>query len=217
VDIVDLSAPDPHADRTHRVQLTDQVAAVLALAGFGCALASQWYGWFAIRGITGPADVIQSTSDLGLPTVVGMNDANTSLQTAYYLVWLSTLVCCGAILFVPAERRRPLFGAAVGSLAALTMIVLPVLRDPSRFLSGVLGQFIISVHASHRAGSYWVIAAIAVLAASLVAAVGGQVLPRSQAPRAAATPDGPARVMPVDHAAYVRPIEVEPAAQPYLR
>jgi hypothetical protein len=53
----------------------------------------------------------------------------------------------------------------------------PVLRKPAIVIDGIVGDFSVEVHARHTAGSYFVIAALAVIALALAVAVRGRVLP----------------------------------------
>lgn len=148
-----------------------QVAALMIVVGFALVLASQWFGWFAIRQDTFDA------ADSHVPTSFGMADTPSFLQIPYYLVWLAIFSCSGAAVFAPQSRRRPWFAAAAGALATQVVIVVPVLRKPSIVIDGIIGDFSVAVRAQHTTGSYCVIAALVIIAAALIIAVGGRVMP----------------------------------------
>ncbi len=164
VDIVNVDPPRALPFRRGRLTLRD-LASGLLIIGFGLVLASQWFGWFSIH---------QETFDAGdshIPASFGMADTPSFLQIPYYLVWLAVFGCGGAVVFAPGARRLAWFGAAAGALATQVIIVVPVLRKPAIIIDGIVGDFSVVVHARHAAGSYLVIAAIAVIAVAIVVAV----------------------------------------------
>jgi hypothetical protein len=177
VDLTTLAPRRDHADLSLRFyHLRRQIgpthiATALVVAGFALVVGSQWFGWFSIHEETFDA------ADSHIPSSFGMADTPSFLQVPYYLVWLAVFATSAAVLFAPESRRRTWFGAAAGALATQVLIVVPILRRPAIVIDGIIGDFSVEVHARHTAGSYFVIAAIAVIAVALGIAVRGRVLP----------------------------------------
>lgn len=164
VDIINVDPPRALPVRRRRLTLRD-LAAGLLVVGFGLVVASQWVGWFSIQEETFDA------ADSHIPASFGMADTPSFLQVPYYLVWLAVFAFGGAVVFAPRMRRMAWFGAAAGALATQVIIVVPVLRKPAIIIDGIVGDFSVVVHARHTAGSYLVIASIAVIAVAMVVAV----------------------------------------------
>jgi len=150
-----------------------RASAILVVAGFALVMASQWFPWVHIS----TTRRFFSSDDPTIPTSAGMTSADV-LQIPYYVVWLIVFVCCGALVYTTGPRRRAYFGAAAGALAAQALIVVPILHRPMALVNdGFLPEGSQGLHIVHTAGSYYVIAAFVVLAAAMLIAVGGRVLP----------------------------------------
>jgi len=149
------------------------LAGLLAALGFVLVLGSQMYPWVHVTHRP-------SRDALGLiiPADLGILGSTAYLQIPYFILWFGVFAATGVTLFAAPSRRRPAFGVAVGAMAAQLLIVLPVLRHPAQLLSsGLVSAAPKSLVFVHTLGSYLVIAAFIVLAAALVVAVNGHVLP----------------------------------------
>lgn len=156
-----------------------QRSAVLLSVGFLLVLASQWYPWVRVTGVSKEFDGVMPLRNGDMINSYGI------LPIPYYLLWLMVFMSAGSLLFAAGRRRRALFGAAVGALATQLLIVIPVLHRPAVL---VYDSRIPNLRVVHTAGSYFVIAAFAVIATALVTAVSGKVLP-SRFEDAGAAPD----------------------------
>jgi hypothetical protein len=186
MDIVDLGARDEPDDRpvrrVPRVRL-EIVATVLLVAGFALAVASQLEPWFRITTTGGDQHF---GADLGLTKhSVGMIDSDALVSLPYYLLWLLILVLCSAVVFSVGNRQRVLFGASAGALAAQAMLLAPVVHRPLLLISSDLDgddDLTRLLKVSRAGGVYLALAALVVLAAAMVVAVRGRVLPVPERP-----------------------------------
>jgi len=162
------------------------LALALFVLGFVLVLGAQLTPWIRLDL---PARYQPPVADT--PSTLNMLDAGL-IMVPYYLVWISVFVCCGALLYTENRRRRVLFGAAAGLLAAQVLIVVPVLQKPSILWSVYLVDSA-KVKATHALGSYLVVAAFLAIAAGLVVAVRGRILPEapSSGPAAPMVPAQP--------------------------
>lgn len=213
------AAPDRFAGLAVRARASQSVhlrtvAAGLVMVGFVLAAASQVLPWMTVGGNLG------AESDLG--PISGREfaaaDGASVLLFAYDVLWLPILALCGACVFSAGRRQRVLFAAAAGSLAAQTMIMLPMLAKPGRIIGEVALFDNGTLRATRGAGAWFAVAAMVLFAGAVVLAVGGRVLPTEVAePRPAPVYDGyppeppPVEAPPVDmHAALA-------ASQSYQR
>jgi len=152
-----------------------RASAILVVVGFALVMASQWFPWVRI---SATVSIFASDDNItSVPTSAGMTSADV-LQIPYYIVWVVVFVCCGALVYATGPRQRAYFGAAAGALAAQALIVVPVLHRPMALVNdGFSPDGIRQAHIVHASGSYCVIAAFVVLAAAMLIAVGGRVLP----------------------------------------
>jgi hypothetical protein len=170
-----LSAFRPHIMRWRRqMARTGRRSAAIGLAvAFVLLFSSQWLSWANV-GTDGPGQ----SSEVG----VGIDGGPTILVLAYYLIWALVLALAGATVYAPRRARHALFGAAIGAIAVQFVAVVPLLRHP-KGLVGVdvtnLPQFqnATELVVTRQAGMFCAVAALLVLAFSMVLAVGGDVVP----------------------------------------
>jgi hypothetical protein len=153
---------------------TGRRSAAIGLAvTFVLLFSSQWLSWANV-GTDGPGQ----SSGVG----VGIDGGPTILVLAYYLIWAVVLALAGATVYAPWRARHALFGAAVGAIAVQFVAIVPLLRHP-KGLVGVditnLPQFqnATELVVTRQAGMFCAVAALFVLAFSMVLAVGGDVVP----------------------------------------
>jgi hypothetical protein len=153
---------------------TGRRSAAIGLAvTFVLLFSSQWLSWANV-GTDGPGQ----SSGVG----VGIDGGPTILVLAYYLIWAVVLALAGATVYAPRRARHALFGAAVGAIAVQFVAIVPLLRHP-KGLVGVdvtnLPQFQTATElvVTRQAGMFCAVAALVVLAFSMVLAVGGDVVP----------------------------------------
>ena len=174
-----------HYARTHG----QRAAGAALIVTFVLVLASQWFPWADIHPDRG------SGADLK----VGIDNAMTTMVLTYYLMWVIALALAGATVFAPARARRALFGASMGSIAALFISIVPLLRHPKGLVNQI-GDLLSPTGATtlvvtRQPGMFCAVAALAVLAAGMVLAVGGDVLPAAS-PGAAADESTPVATTP---------------------
>jgi hypothetical protein len=171
------------------------LAALLVVAGFLLVVASEWYPLVK-------ASFRDPNSDT-LSTVhrqLGMMNSETLLQIPYFLIWVVVFMSAGALAFASKARRQVLFGASAGALAVQALIVLPILRTPSMIVFSDPDEATGLVIA-RGAGTSYLIAAFFALAAAMIVAVGGRVLPAAtdgdgRPPMADPAPDAAAGAVP---------------------
>jgi hypothetical protein len=150
-----------------------RVAAALVMVGFVLVGASQLLPWITVVGGAG------IESDLG--PVGGREfataDGASVLLFAYDVIWLPVMALSAMCVFAHGPRQRALFAAGVAALATQVTLMLPMLTRPGR----IVGQASLfetgGLRADLGAGAYFAVAAVLVLAGSLVLAVNGRVLP----------------------------------------
>jgi len=170
-----LSVFGPPIMRWRRqVARTGRRSAAVGLAvAFVLLLASQCLSWANVA-TDGPGQ----SSDVG----VGIESAPTVLVLAYYLIWTVVLALAGATVYAPRRARHALFGASLGAIAVQLIAIVPVLQHPK----GLVGVEVTSLPefqsatelvVTRQAGMFCAVAALLVLAFSMVLAVGGDVVP----------------------------------------
>ena len=173
---------------------------------FVLLLASQWMPWANVAPQLTPTNgvdpnessfqsvelVVRGTHD------VGINDANTAMTLTYYLMWVIVLALAGATVFASRRSRQPLFGATIGAVVVQFVAILPLLRHPKGLIINAISEIGARTGATELivtrgAGMFCAVAALVVLAGSMVFAVQGNVLPSLAADEAeepfAGTPD----------------------------
>jgi hypothetical protein len=189
-----------------------QIATGLVVVGLVALLASQYFPWMSFKSMA--TAFTPDDGAIPLPaSSTSIVDAG-ALLVPYYLCWLVALVMCGACVYASGRWRTHFFGGAIGSLAMVVVILLPIVRTPARLITastlGVLG-YTRDLHLVTHRSSGMVYALIAVLAFGLAGtvAVRGRVLP------AATRPDEPIEhAPPPSHTLTVASYEIaeEPVA-----
>ncbi len=162
------------ANRTFGKASSSGLATLLFACGFLLLLASQWFPM--VSATINPATF--NSDEFGAPLKSGnMADAQLIMQIPYYLVWLVVFVLLGALLFAPPTRRQVFFGAGAGALGVQTLIVLPILRKPLFLLDGNPAEPMTGITTHYQSGTFFLVAAFVALAAAMVVAVRGRILP----------------------------------------
>jgi hypothetical protein len=157
---------------------------------FVLLLASQWMPWANIAPQSAPSTSLDANGD---PVVtfqslvngtydVGINDASTAMTLTYHLMWVIVLALAGATVFASRRSRQPLFGATIGAIVVQFVAILPLLRHPKGLIVNAISEIGASSGAAELivtrgAGIFCAVAALVVLACSMVFAVQGNVLP----------------------------------------
>jgi hypothetical protein len=196
-DIDDDGAPRPSrlalARRQWRGYVTQhgRRGAVIGLAvTFVLLLASQWMPWANVVpqsnqnlnfDATANAVATLATSSSGA-FEVSIDDANTAMILTYHLMWVIVLALAGATVFASRRTRQPLFGAAMGAIVVQFVAIIPLLRHPRGLIVNAIsdiaaGSGATELVVTRQAGMFCAVAALVVLAGSMVFAVEGNVLP----------------------------------------
>ncbi|HKE63795.1 MAG TPA: hypothetical protein VKB59_03985 [Micromonosporaceae bacterium] len=157
-------------------------AAAGLLAAFVLLVVSQSAPWASV----GAARVDHSQD-----VPIGIDGGSTALVLTYYVMWTIVLSLAGATVFAPPRVRQPLFGATVGALVVQFVAILPLVRHPKMLVSAEVAasaQFgdASELLVTRQPGMFCAVTALVVLAAAMVCAVGGNVMP---APPVPAAPD----------------------------
>jgi hypothetical protein len=190
-----------------------QRGAVIGLGiTFVLLFASQWMPWANVTpqstptagfdatgsAVTGAQFLARGTYD------VGIDDSNTAMILTYHLMWVIVLALAGATVFASRRLRQPLFGATIGAIVVQIIAIIPLLRHPRGLIINAISDIAASSDASELvvtrgAGMFCAVAALVVLAGSMVFAVEGNVLPSiaadAEAEQITSTP-GPAPDLP---------------------
>jgi hypothetical protein len=159
-------------------------------AAFVLLLASQWMPWANVVPQSGSSSSLDVTGNL-VATVatsstdafnVGIDDANTAMILTYHLIWVIVLALAGATVFAPRRMRQPLFGAAIGTIVVQFVAIVPLLRHPKGLIVNAISDIGTRTGATElvvtrQPGMFCAVAALVVLAGSMVFAVEGNVLP----------------------------------------
>src|SRR5262245_25373225 len=153
-------------------------AAVGLLTAFVLLVVSQWAPWASV----GAANVDHSQD-----VPVGIDGGSTVLVLTYYVMWTLVLSLAGATVFAPPRVRQPLFGATIGAIVVQFVAILPLVRHPKTLVSAEVAassQFgnATELLVTRQPGMFCAVAALVVLAATVVFAVGGNVMPSADAP-----------------------------------
>src|SRR5215475_13749192 len=150
-----------------------RTAAIALIVAFVLVFASQLFPWADVR--TAP--------DRGPSFTVSIDDGANTLFVSYYLLWVAVLGLAGATVYASDRARRPLFGATMGAIVAQFVAIVPILRHPSALALNRIDQFdqsgdgATTLIVTRQPGIFCAVVALAVLAAGMVLAVGGTVLP----------------------------------------
>lgn len=174
-------------------------------ATFVLLFASEWMPWAHVTpqsapGVDDSGDNIVSNfpSSPGGGFNVGIGDANTLMIVTYHLMWVIVLGLAGATVFASRRVRQPLFGATIGATVVQFVAIVPLLRHPKGLIVNAIsdiaaGSDATALVVTRGAGMFCGVAALVVLAGSMVFAVQGNVLPSATADDrdepVAATPD----------------------------
>jgi hypothetical protein len=185
---------------------------------FVLLLASQWMPWANITPQSTPSDDVQVLVRGAYD--VGIDDSNTAMILTYHLMWVIVLALAGATVFASRRMRQPLFGATIGAIVVQFIAIVPLLRHPKGLIVNAISDIAARSDATELvvtrgAGMFCAVAALVVLAGSMVFAVEGNVLP-SPAADAEAEPmtgtPGPAPDLPdVDIAVDIEILPDQPA------
>ncbi|HEU0238619.1 MAG TPA: hypothetical protein VFR11_04985 [Micromonosporaceae bacterium] len=157
-------------------------AAAGLLAAFVLLVVSQSAPWASV----GAANVDHSQD-----VPIGVDGGSTVLVLTYYVMWTIVLSLAGATVFAPPRVRQPLFGATIGALVVQFVAILPLVRHPKMLVSAEVAasaQFrdATELLVTRQPGMFCAVTALVVLAAAMVCAVGGNVMPAAPVP---ASPD----------------------------
>ena len=168
---------------------------------FVLLLASQWMAWATVTPQSTPTSVVDSNGnpeqslqiDVRGTYDVGINDANTAMTLTYHLMWVIVLALAGATVFASRRSRQPLFGATIGAIVVQFVAILPLLRHPKGLIVNAISEIAAGSGATELivtrgAGMFCAVAALIVLAGSMVFAVQGNVLPSFAADEEGAEP-----------------------------
>jgi hypothetical protein len=195
-----------HQWRSYVIQHGRRGAVIGLGITFVLLLASQWMPWANVtpqvtptNGVDANASSFQSVELVVRGTYdVGINDANTAMTLTYHLMWVIVLALAGATVFASRRSRQPLFGATIGAIVVQFVAILPLLRHPKGLIVNAIsdiaaGSGATELIVTRGAGMFCAVAALIVLAGSMVFAVQGNVLPSLAADKAdvpfAGTPD----------------------------
>jgi|GEM_PF-6592811 len=192
---------------------------------FVLLFASQWMPWATVTPRSTPSNnfaagnpvtsvqlLVRGTYD------VGIDDANTAMNLTYHLMWVIVLALAGATVFGSRRTRQPLFGATIGAIVVQFIAIVPLLRHPKGLIVNAIsaiaaGSDATELVVTRGAGMFCAVAALVVLAGSMVFAVEGNVLPSpvAEAEPMTGTP-GPAPDLPnVDIAVDIEVLPDQPA------
>jgi hypothetical protein len=200
-DIDDDDRPRPsrlslarHQWRSYVVQHGRRGSMIGLGATFVLLLAAQWMPWANVTPQTIPTNGVDASgnavttfqSDVSGTYDVGINDASTAMTLTYHLMWLIVLALAGATVFASRRSRQPLFGATIGAIVVQFVAIIPLLEHPKGLIVNAISEIAASNGASELivtrgAGMFCAVAALIVLAGSMVFAVQGNVLPSSAA------------------------------------
>jgi hypothetical protein len=188
-----------------------------AVVGLGITFvllfASEWMPWANVTpqsagGLDDSGDSIGTLSSLpGGGFSVGIGDANTLMIVTYHLMWVIVLGLAGATVFASRRVRQPLFGATIGATVVQFVAIVPLLRHPRGLIVNAIsdiasGSDATALVVTRGAGMFCGVAALVVLAGSMVLAVQGNVLPSATADDrdepTAATPEFEPHIPAVD-------------------
>jgi hypothetical protein len=194
-DIDDGLAPRPNRLATSARQWWRYVtvngrrsAAIGVAFTFVLLLASQWIPWAKVQPQTGSVTDASGSGAVGTLDLVGgaykvgIDDASTTLTLSYYLIWVIALALAGATVFASRRTRQPLFGAAIGAIVVQFVAIVPLLRHPKGLIVNSISDIAAGSNATElvvtrEPGIFCAVAALLVLAAAMVLAVDGKVLP----------------------------------------
>ena len=104
------------------------------------------------------------------------------MTLTYHLMWVIVLALAGATVFASRRSRQPLFGATIGAIVVQFVAIVPLLRHPKGLIVNAIsdigaGSGATELIVTRGAGMFCAVAALVVLAGSMVFAVQGNVLP----------------------------------------
>jgi hypothetical protein len=148
--------------------------AVLALAGlaFVALIGSELTAWTSVHVGTTAASLNdnESISVEGMNGSYGLDRLSVIGSFAYQFGMLAVLGLVGGALFARASQRRPLFGVALGLIAAQALNLAGLIHSFTNLLGNILptSQLPAGFHTTVEPGAYLAVAGLVLLLAALV-------------------------------------------------